>query len=60
MKPRFIVYEDAAGLFRWRLLAANNRVIADSGEGYSRERDARRAAANVCTACRRIYTGGKG
>lgn len=58
MKPRFIVYEDAAGLFRWRLLAANNRVIADSGEGYSRERDARRAAANVCKACRLIHWDG--
>lgn len=58
MKPRFIVYEDSAGLFRWRLLAANNRIIADSGEGYSRERDARRAATNVCKACRLIHWDG--
>lgn len=40
---RFSVYRDAAGLWRWRLLAANNRILADSGEGYSRQRDARRA-----------------
>lgn len=40
---RFSVYRDDGGLWRWRLLAANNRIIADSGEGYSRQRDARRA-----------------
>lgn len=40
---RFSVHRDESGLWRWRLLAANNRIIADSGEGYSRQRDARRA-----------------
>lgn len=40
---RFSVYRDEGGAWRWRLLAANNRIIADSGEGYSRQRDARRA-----------------
>lgn len=35
----FKVYTDAAGEFRWRLVAANGRVVADSGEGYSRRRD---------------------
>lgn len=37
------VYQDRAGEWRWRMLAANGRTVADSGEGYSRERDARRA-----------------
>lgn len=41
--PRFKCYRDEAGMWRWRLLAANNRILADSGEGYSRQRDARRA-----------------
>lgn len=47
MKPRFKTYQDEAGQWRWRLLAANNRVIADSAEGYTRERDADRAVQTV-------------
>lgn len=35
---RFILYRDRKGEFRWRLLAANGRVIADSAEGYKRRR----------------------
>ncbi len=33
------VYKDAAGEWRWRLLAANNRNIANSGESYADKRD---------------------
>lgn len=33
--PHFLVYTDKAGEYRWRFVAANNRVIAESGEGYS-------------------------
>jgi uncharacterized protein len=33
-KARFEVFKDRAGEWRWRLRAANGRVIADSGEGY--------------------------
>lgn len=32
---RFETYEDAEGGHRWRLVAANDEPIADSGEGYS-------------------------
>lgn len=28
------VYRDAKGEYRWRLQASNNKVIAESGEGY--------------------------
>ena len=35
----FQVYEDAAGEWRWRLVAGNDRVIADSGEGYRHRQD---------------------
>ncbi|MGE0644160.1 MAG: YegP family protein [Nitrospira sp.] len=31
---QYRIYKDAAGYWRWRLLAANNRIIADSGESY--------------------------
>jgi len=31
----FEVYQDAKGEFRWRLQDTNNKIIADSGEGYT-------------------------
>jgi uncharacterized protein YegP (UPF0339 family) len=31
---KFHVYKDARGEWRWRLKAANGKIIADSGEGY--------------------------
>ena len=30
----FVVYRDASGQYRWRLLATNSKIIADSGESY--------------------------
>ncbi len=44
---RFVVYQDRADEWRWRLLAPNNRVIADSGEGYKRRSSAERATKRV-------------
>jgi uncharacterized protein YegP (UPF0339 family) len=35
----FRVYEDAAGEWRWRLVAGNERITAESGEGYRDRRD---------------------
>jgi len=32
---KYHVYKDDAGEWRWRLKAANGKVLADSGEGYS-------------------------
>jgi uncharacterized protein YegP (UPF0339 family) len=43
----FEVYEDARGDHRWRLTAANNEVIATSGEGYSSASEAREAVERV-------------
>ena len=33
------VYKDASGEWRWRLWAANNKIIANSGEGYVNRTD---------------------
>lgn len=33
------VYKDVSGEYRWRLVAANGRRIADSGEGYINKSD---------------------
>ena len=38
-RKSFQVYKDAAGDWRWRLVAGNGRVIADSGEGYQHRAD---------------------
>lgn len=44
---KFEIYRDKAGEWRWRMVCRNGRVVADSGEGYTRRRDARRAAEMV-------------
>ena len=36
---KFYIYKDTQGLWRWRLVAANNRTIADSGESYYNKQD---------------------
>lgn len=36
---KFEVYQDDAGEWRWRLIAANGKLIANSGEGYKRRGD---------------------
>jgi uncharacterized protein len=35
----YIMYRDTTHQWRWRLLAANNRIIADSAESYHNESD---------------------
>ncbi len=32
---KFHIYKDSRNEYRWHLKAANGKVIADSGEGYS-------------------------
>lgn len=32
--PKFEIFKDAAGKFRWRLKAPNGEIIASSGEAY--------------------------
>jgi hypothetical protein len=41
-------YQDAAGEFRWRLVAQNGRILADSAEGYVTEEGAREGWGDVC------------
>lgn len=42
--PGFSVYRARDG-WRWRFVAPNARTMADSGEAYTRRRDAERALA---------------
>lgn len=43
MSATIELFEDARGEWRWRLRHDNGEIIADSGEGYSTEADAREA-----------------
>ena len=43
----FEVYQDSAGEWRWRLVAANGNIIADSGEGYTSKQGAKRGIESV-------------
>jgi uncharacterized protein YegP (UPF0339 family) len=45
----YYMYKDRAGYWRWRLVAANNRTLADSGEGYRNKQDCRHAIQLVST-----------
>jgi amphi-Trp domain-containing protein len=44
---RFEVFRDRGGEWRWRLVHRNGNVVATSGEGYGRRRDARRGMESV-------------
>jgi uncharacterized protein YegP (UPF0339 family) len=37
---RIELYKDRKGEWRWRARHTNGRILADSGEGYKRKRDA--------------------
>jgi uncharacterized protein YegP (UPF0339 family) len=37
---QFVLYKDSSGQWRWRLFAANSKIIADSAEGYVSKADA--------------------
>lgn len=52
-RARFESYEAKDG-FRWRLRAANGKIIAESGEAYTTNRDLNRAIRTVKAAVARI------
>ena len=45
--PRFDIYKDRAGNYRWRLIADNGTKVASSGEAFSSRSNAERAAGTV-------------
>ena len=44
MRPKIEIYPDAAGRFRWRVVAPNGRTTASSGESFDSKGNAKRAA----------------
>ena len=45
--PQFDAYEDLVGKWRWRLLGADGRAVATSGESFDTHWHALRAAEDV-------------
>lgn len=45
--PHFELYKDRGDEYRWRMIASNGRIVADSGEGYTSKSGARKAIENV-------------
>lgn len=46
---KFKIYTDRKKEWRWRLIATNGRIIADSGEGYTRKDRCKEAVLNMIT-----------
>ncbi|ERJ06190.1 hypothetical protein HLRTI_001819 [Halorhabdus tiamatea SARL4B] len=46
-QARFEVYRDRADEWRWRLVASNGEIIADSAEGYAAKQGAQRGIESV-------------
>lgn len=46
-EPRFEVYRDNADKWRWRLIATNGNILADSGQGYRSKQGAKRGIESV-------------
>jgi uncharacterized protein YegP (UPF0339 family) len=42
-RSQVVIYKDRKGEWRWRFVAPNGRVLADSGEGYKRKAGAVKA-----------------
>lgn len=43
------IYRDARQEFRWRVRAANGRIVADGAEGYRNRADCARMLAMLCS-----------
>ena len=52
--PEWEYYEDQGGEWRWRFQARNNKILADSAEGYESEANVKRAIANVKSLLREL------
>ena len=44
---KFVVYADAGGKYRWKLVASNGQTTASAGESFSSKSSAKHAAEGV-------------
>ena len=47
MPAKFVLYKDARGEFRWKLVASNGETIVDSAEGYKQKDSAKKGITSV-------------
>lgn len=47
MAAKFEMYKDKKGEIRWRLIASNGQMIANSGEGYKTKKSAQNGIESV-------------
>src|SRR4051794_16735642 len=47
LMAKFVVYADAGGKYRWKLVASNGQTTASAGESFSSKASARKAAESV-------------
>jgi uncharacterized protein YegP (UPF0339 family) len=47
MAAKFQLYKDKRGEFRWKLIASNGEIIADSAEGYKSKDSAKKGITSV-------------
>jgi hypothetical protein len=58
--PEWEYYLDQGGEWRWRFQARNNKILADSAEGYDSEANVKRAITNVKALLRELSGTGSG
>ena len=51
MRGKVVFFKDRAGEFRWRLVAPNGEIIADSGEGYTTKQNCKKGFESVKRYC---------
>lgn len=44
---KFVLYRDAKKEYRWKLVATNGNIVADSGEGYKNKADCLATVASI-------------
>ena len=44
---KFLIYKDAQNFFRWKLIAANGRNVANGGEGFTKRVGVQRSIACI-------------
>lgn len=47
---RIVIYKDKRKEWRWKLLARNGQIVAESGEGYKRKTSLYKALRGICNA----------
>lgn len=60
MAMRIVCYRDESGEWRWRMLARNGKVVADSAESYKRKGACLRMAARVADGGAAVQIEGQG